>query len=155
MDTINLQRQQIVRNAVLQRPDAIVATSLYLWQRLSQELILIIGEGGFQSMYFRSLHLAAVRFPWLPLPPAGPLMRKSAAPVALSVPSSAGSAALSRFAVLVASLEAQALEQAAEASIALLCTFIDILAMLIGEHLTTSILHAAWGNAALAEKESQ
>ncbi len=55
----------------------------------------------------------------------------------------------SRFAALKSSLESQDLAQANEASIALLITFIDILATLIGELLTTNILQSAWGDDAV------
>lgn len=141
MDTTQLQRQQIIRQAVLKQPDAIVATSLQLWQNLSQEIISIVGEGGFQSMYVRSLHLAVVRFPWLPLPAASGSISGSGIV--------SGASGTARFAALAESLTAQSPQDAAEGSIALLCTFIDTLALLIGEHLMSRILRSAWGDAAL------
>jgi hypothetical protein len=63
----------------------------------------------------------------------------------------------SRFPDLKISLEGRDFAEAGEASIALLIAFIDILALLIGELLTTSILRAAWGDDALdiAGKEFQ
>lgn len=45
------------------------------------------------------------------------------------------------------SLEGQAPAQASEANSLLMITFTDILASLIGEQLTTSILRLAWGAA--------
>lgn len=103
-------------------------------------------------MYVRSLHLAADRFTFLPRPP---LATSSIVPP-------------DRFGSLINSLQAcssapdagpanqLANDLANEASIALFCIFIDTLALLIGEHLTSSILRSAWGNAALdlAEKET-
>ncbi len=136
MEIKPLQRHQIIRDLVLKQPDAIVATSEQLWQRLAQELISIIGEGGFQSMYARSLHMLVARFAWLPLH-------------AIPFNQTDGGVPVSRFAPLAQCLSEQSPHDAAEGSIALLCTFIDTLALLIGEHLTTRILRSAWGDAAL------
>lgn len=120
----------MIRRAVLQRPDAVLDVTIELWERLAAGLISIIGEGGFDSLYARSIHLAGASFPWLvPGPP------------------SAQSGA--RFAQLKFCLESQDGREAGEASIALLITFIDILALLIGEPLTTSILRSVWGDGAL------
>lgn len=130
MATINAQRHKMIRRAVLQRPDAIVDVTISLWERLASELISIIGEGGFQSLYSRSVHLTRAAFPWIAL-------------------DHSGTDADSRFADLSMSLEGRDFTEASEASMALLITFIDILALLIGEHLTTSILRSAWGDEAL------
>lgn len=120
----------------MQRPEAGLDVVIHLWERLASELISIIGEGGFQSLYSRSVHLTNVTFPWL----------------MLSHPSQQAD---SRFAGLKISLEGRDFTEASEASIALLTTFIDILALLIGEPLTTSILRSAWGDGAfdIAGKE--
>lgn len=138
MATIDAQRHQIIRMAVLQRPEAMLDVTIGLWGRLAADLISIIGEGGFQSLYARSVHLTSVSFPWL----------------ALNHPSQPTD---SRFAGLRTSLEGRDFTEASEASIALLTTFIDILTLLIGELLTTSILRSAWGDAAFdtAAKELQ
>ena len=101
-----------------------------LWEKLAFELISIIGEGGFQSLYSRSIHLAGTTFPW----------------ITLSHPEQPAD---SRFADLKINLEGRDLTQASEASITLLITFIDILILLIGDLLTTTILRSAWGDDAL------
>ncbi|MDB5762081.1 MAG: hypothetical protein JWQ21_1076 [Herminiimonas sp.] len=126
----------MIRRAVTRRPEAILDVTVNLWERLASELISIIGEGGFQSLYSRSMHLTSATFPWLVL--SHPWQRAD-----------------SRFADLKISLEGRDFPEASEASITLLITFIDILALLIGEHLTTSMLRLAWGDDALdiAEKE--
>lgn len=107
-----------------------------LWEQLAAKLISIIGNGGFQSLYARSIYLTNTRFPWL-------------------ARSESSSDADSRFASLKASLDGRELAEASEASIALLITCIDILTLLIGDPLTTSILRSAWGDDALdiAEKD--
>jgi hypothetical protein len=114
----------------MQRPDAVADVSMHLWGKLADELISIIGEGGFQSLYKRSLHLTSATFPWMEINP--PLLQNG-----------------SRFAGLQNCLEGQDSAEAGEASTALLITFIDILALLIGELLTSSILRMAWGDDAL------
>ena len=127
MATINTQRHQMIRQAVLQRPGAVVDVTIELWERLALQLIAIIGEGGFQSLYARSLRLNSVAFPWMVL--SHPWQRTD-----------------SRFPDLRISFEGRDSTEISEASIALLITFIDILAILIGELLTTSILRSAWGD---------
>lgn len=114
----------------MQRPEAIVDVSIHLWGRLAHELVSIIGEGGFQSLYKRSLHLTVATFPWM-------------ASCSSSIPNGSG------FTELKECLAAQDSNNAGEASTALLITFIDILALLIGELLTSSILRLAWGDDAL------
>lgn len=114
----------------MQRPEAIVDVSILLWEKLARELVSIIGEGGFQSLYKRSLHLTTPAFPWM-------------TSCSSLVPNGSGLEELRNC------LAAQNSTTAGEASTALLITFIDILALLIGEHLTSSILRMAWGDDAL------
>lgn len=123
-------RHQMIRRAVTQQPDTLASVTGALWTRLAAELVSIIGKGGFDSLYSRSIHLAGMDFPWL-------------ASCHLS------QQADSRFANLQTGLEGRDFAEASEASIALLTTFIDILATLIGESLTNGILRSAWGDDAL------
>jgi hypothetical protein len=129
MTSIGPQWHQIIKNANTQRPEALVAVAIDVWQKLALQLISIIGEGGFQSLYARSLHLTSAAFPWIAESPAAPTD--------------------SRFVNLKINLEGRDPVEAGEANIALLITFIDILALLIGEHLTLSILRSTWGDEAL------
>ncbi|WP_304778577.1 hypothetical protein [Herminiimonas sp.] len=130
MTTIGPQRDQMIRNAVMRRPEAIADVSVDLWEKLACGLISIIGEGGFQSLYKRSLHLTSATFPWMESHPS-------------SLQKDTG------FADLKICLAEQDPTVAGEASTALLITFIDILALLIGELLMSSILRLAWGDDAL------
>lgn len=114
----------------MQRPDAIVDVSIRLWEKMAGELVSIIGEAGFHSLYKRSLHLTAATFPWLE-------------------PCFSSSSYRSSIEELNKCLAAQDSTNAGEANTALLITFIDILALLIGELLTSSILRSAWGDDAL------
>ena len=130
MATHDDQRHRMIKRAVMQRPEAIVDVTIHLWQRLASELISIIGEGGFQSLYSRGVHLTRVTFPWI-------------------VPSHSSQPTDSAFAGLKICLAGRDFKEASEASAALLNTFIDILIALIGELLTTSILRSAWGDDAV------
>src|SRR5690606_35621159 len=100
MATEHSPRNQVIRKAVMQRPEAMLDVTINLWQSLAFELIAIIGEGGFQSLYARSIHLSNATFPWLTC--AHPAQGTD-----------------SRFAGLKKNLEAQDLAQAGEASITL------------------------------------
>lgn len=75
----------------------------------------------------RSLSLTQSSFPWL----AGDLLPPHAD---------------DRFAELKKCLESHEPAQASEANRLLIATFTDILALLIGEELTITIMHSAWGN---------
>ncbi|NRR29283.1 hypothetical protein HSX11_03700 [Oxalobacteraceae bacterium] len=115
-------RHQMIERTVMLRPDHVVDATIGRWEQLAAELSGIVGQGGFQTLYSRSVHLAALRYPWL-LPPDQ-----------------------QGFAHLRSSLEEALPALAIEASIALLHIFTDTLALLIGEVLTTSILRSAWGD---------
>jgi hypothetical protein len=137
MATANEQRYQMIKRAVMQKPEAFIDVTFHLWERLALELSAIIGEGGFQSLYDRSLHVNSALFPWITeTHPQQPTY--------------------SRFTDLIINLETRDMKEASEASIALLATFIDILTALIGELLTIGLLQSAWGDDVLdiAFKES-
>ena len=112
-----------------QRPEDVAGLAVQLWGSLALELIPIVGEAGFTILYARSLHITQRIYPWI-------------------AAASAPQATDSQFASLKTQLEARPFTEAGEGFEALLVTFIDILALLIGEPLTTSILHAAWGDSA-------
>ena len=112
-----------------QPTEKVVDAALYLWEQMATEIISIVGEGGFHSLYVRSLFLTQPTFPWLSA------STRSATPD-------------QRFAELKACFEGQSPALVSAANNRLLITFTDILAALIGEELTTSILHLAWGDGA-------
>lgn len=124
-----LLRQQLIARLVAQQPEHIADDAMGHWQKLADEIISIVGEAGFNSLYERSLHLAQSAFPWLP-----PCPSPSPTP--------------HRFAELGARLADQTTDHARAANSLLLTTFTDILASLIGEQLTASILRSAWGDPA-------
>lgn len=107
-----------------QEKDAVFAT-INLWERLAAQIISIVGESGFYSLYTRSLLIAQTHVPWLET--AALLLQPDA-----------------RFAELKRSFEKQPLAQVITANNLLMITFTDILASIIGEQLTVGILRAAW-----------
>jgi len=128
METPDQLRHQIIESLMARHPEGADA-AIVLWEKLATEVISIVGEGGFDSLYARSVFLSQSRFPWLAAGSSSPQ-------------------AAHRFAPLKTSLAAQTPVQASEANRLLLTTFTDIVASLIGETLTTGILRSAWGNVA-------
>ena len=116
----------MIERAVHRLPQAHAEVSVMLWEGLAAELMVIIGESGFASLYSRSLYKAGVQFAWLVPHP----------------PKAAGDA----FELLASSLRMRAPAEAQAANGALLNIFIDTLIKLIGELLTNSILRTAWGD---------
>ena len=125
MQMPDFPRRQLIEAALRQQPGAVVPTTIRLWQQLAPELISIIGEGGFSPLYSRSVRLAGVQHPWLP---------KIGMTSAVDL----------EFRELQASLQAQDADQAGQGSMALFNIFLDLLGSLIGETLTTHLLHSAW-----------
>ncbi len=125
METNDLLRHQIIKNLMAQSTEKVADAAIRIWEQMTTQIISIVGEDGFNSLYARSIFLSQSRFPWLAASPLAPQNDQ-------------------RFAGLKTSLEGQAPAQASEANSLLLITFTDILASLIGEQLTTRILRLAW-----------
>lgn len=136
MENSELLRKALINSLMAQHPEPVADGAIDLWERLAAHIISIIGEAGFNSLYARSAFLTNSTFPWLV---AGTLSQQTK----------------HRFEQLEASLKRQTAAQANEANTLLLVNFVNILATLIGEPLTTSILRAAWNNdvADSADKE--
>lgn len=103
----------------------VVDAAIGYWSRMATQIISIIGDGGFDSLYARSVFLSQSAYPWL-------------------AASSGAAQTANRFADLKNSLEAQTPALAGEANSLLLITFTDILVSLIGGPLTGRILESAW-----------
>ena len=127
METSVALRHKIIENLMAPHTEKVADTAIILWAQLATQIISIIGEGGFNSLYARSVFLAQPTFPWLAVntPPFPPIDH--------------------RFAILERSFEGRTPEQVSAANNLLLITFTDILDTLIGEQLTTRILNSAWG----------
>lgn len=126
METTEPTRGQLIEAALTTtHPQTVADTTLHLWEQLAPQLISIIGEGGFKPLYTRSLRLAAKHHPWI-----APDLKKSTIQGC--------------FTDLQACLQRQDETQAQLGSLALFVIFLDVLASLIGEELTTYLLHSAW-----------
>ncbi len=127
MKSNNLLLRQVIQKNVLQHAEKGAGDGIILWELMAKKIISIVGEGGFNSLYDRSVFLAQTTFPWFVV----------------------GSLSLQnehRFAELKMRLEGQTPAQASAANDLLLITFTDLLASLIGEQLTVDILRSAWGD---------
>ena len=117
----DLLRHQIIENLTAPHTEKTADTAVGLWEQMARQIVSIVGEGGFNSLYARSLFLTQASHPRLA---AGALSPQ----------------AEHRFAPLKTCLETQTPALAREANRLLLITFTDVLATLIGEQLTTTIL---------------
>jgi hypothetical protein len=95
------------------------------WRRVDLQLAPVIGARGLTVLFSRALHQTSAVFPWL----AGGVDREGSADPLHCV---------------MASLAGQPAAAAAEASYALLLTFAELLAALIGEPLTERLLAPVW-----------
>jgi len=102
-----------------------------LWTDIEAALQPIVGRRGVAALFKRTLHVTAVRHPWL----------------ATLAPGSDDSVDPAHLAALFA---AQAPPQAAEAGSAVFENFRDLLATLIGAPLSERLLQAAWSNSSSA-----
>jgi hypothetical protein len=104
---------------------AIAAAARRLCERFAERLTPLIGNAGVAAICARSLHLSQRNVPGL-------------APLRASAPGDAP------FALLQLSLEQQEPAAATDAAVALLATVSELLALFIGESLTTRLLREAW-----------
>jgi hypothetical protein len=107
------------------KDDDIVQRSLWLWQRIARELVPLIGETGFQSLYGRAVHMA--------LPHCGNFSLSKQNDSTASV-----------FLRLKHDLVALEHEIALQCSTILLTKFTDLVASMIGDVLMNQILRSAW-----------
>ena len=109
-------------------------TSLALWNTMATALGKVIGDDGFELLFFRSLYQFHTFYPWM------------------AACKHDGMRSVDH---LTACLATQPLADAEEASIALLLDFTVTLNILIGELVTNRILHTAWGSYATNDAQEQ
>ena len=129
MQNTDILRHLLIKRVTTQRLENGPDAGADLWRQMAAQLILIIGSGGFDSLYARSVYLGRATYPWLG---AG----------------SGLSETNHRFSDLETSFQTQSPTLARDANCLLLITFTDILASMIGEHLTIRILDSAWATGA-------
>ncbi len=118
-------RRQIIDKFTAAPTENAADAAIDLWKKMATQIVSISGEGGFNSLYARSISLTQSRLPSL-----------------RANPPSAQTA--ERFAELKQCFSGQTSAQICAANNLLLTAFTDILAALIGEMLTTRILRSAW-----------
>jgi hypothetical protein len=101
--------------------DAIVAT----WGAVNDALSPIIGRGGVAALYNRSLHLTGLRYPWLAHLGRGAQM-------------------VMDLVALKSALSRQTSANATAGGTAVLQTFYELLARLVGPSLTDRLLRSTW-----------
>lgn len=106
---------------------AVAEATFIIWHEVAARIIPVIGVGGADILFNRSLHLTCTAFPWLTI-----------------VGDHRDSAAL--LANIKARLAGSETETATEASYALLVTFVELLSTLIGESLTGRLLSPVWAD---------
>lgn len=128
--------RELIGKALSASPDACAGVSVALLQSLAKSLSHIIGDEGFNSLLFRTAHRVGNDYPWFQFDPR-PL------PADLE------------FVAVRRCFEGQEPGQARAASMLFFSTFIDVLASLIGAHLTTLILKSALGGASAATSSKE
>jgi len=127
METTDQLRHQLIERLMARHTEKVAYAAIGLWEPLATQVVSLVGEEGFNSLYARSAFVAQSKFPWLAAHSLSPQTDL-------------------RFVELKTSLEGQIAAQARAANNLLLTTFTDILAALIGEQLTAGILRSAWGD---------
>ena len=64
METSDLLRHQKIRELMAQRTEKVADAAIDLWEPVATEIISVIGEGGFNTLYARSVFLTQSTFPW-------------------------------------------------------------------------------------------
>lgn len=129
-----------IRATLVQRagdsPDAsaIAKATVSTWQQMAVRLAPVIGWRGVDVLFSRALYLTGSRYPWL----------------AVAAEDGNGVAQAASFRTR---LETQKADVAAAASCALLVTFTELLATLIGDALTERLLRPVWAPPPSASEE--
>ncbi len=128
-----MQRKQYIKSQLVQHSANVANVAdaaVDLWEKMATQITYLLGDDGFELLYTRSVFLTQRAYPWL---------THGHAHGTHTLQTKHG------FEELKASLQGQTPEQAIAAGSLLLITLTDILAVLIGEELTTHILRTAWG----------
>lgn len=128
MDSNDDKRQKLIAIAIAAGEAAVDnagEAGIYPWTQLFTHLGPLIGDSGLAALYRRTARLVMAQYDWLG-------------------PSQASSSADELLAALQGQLASVELALARETNAALLTTFTKLLSGLIGEALTSRLLHSAW-----------
>jgi hypothetical protein len=132
MATDDESPHELIAGVLSGNPETAADVSIELLQILANSLSNIIGEDGFEALLFRTARRVGNKYPWLQFDPRA----RPADP---------------EFELLRVCFEGQEPADIQAASILLFTTFVDILALLVGAHLTKLILKSALGRARAAK----
>jgi diguanylate cyclase (GGDEF)-like protein len=130
MDAIDALRQSIRTQLDPARRNGIAEQAIRLAEAAARELVPFVGNAGFCIIFSRSVHQARSRYPWLQQ---------------RSPPVSPGDL----IAALRDSVDGRAPIEIAFAGRHVFLGMIDSLAVLLGEQMTSTLLHAAWNEGAI------
>ena len=138
MATDDESPRELIESVLSGSPETALDESIQLLQILANSLSNIIGEDGFEALLFRTARRVGFDYPWLQFDPRA----RPADP---------------EFELLRICFEGRYPAEIRAASILLFTTFVDILALLVGAHMTKLILKSALGSARAAKisKEQQ
>lgn len=128
--------RELIGTTLAASPDASAEVSIALLRSLDKSLNNIIGAEGFNSLLFRTAYQVGHTYPWFRFDPR-------------TLPADPDFVALGRC------FDGQDPEQAQAASMHFFNIFIDVLASLIGAHLTTLFLNSAISGASAAASKQQ
>ncbi len=69
MESSKSLRYELIKNYVAQSTEKDADGLIFLWQRMAVEIVALVGEGGFNSLYERCIGLTQISFPWLEIDP--------------------------------------------------------------------------------------
>ncbi|BBP05255.1 hypothetical protein TPL01_23940 [Sulfuriferula plumbiphila] len=61
METRDLLRHQIIKSRMAQHTEKVADAAINLWEQMAIQIISIVGEGGFNSLYARSVFTYPVK----------------------------------------------------------------------------------------------
>ena len=126
----------IIERVLSGPPENCTDVCIELLQVLANALSNVIGEDGFESLLFRAARRVGNDYPWLQFDPRA----RPADP---------------EFELLRLCFQGQSAADIQAASILLFTTFVDILALLVGAHMTKLILESALGRARAAKTSKE
>jgi hypothetical protein len=125
MDASDADWSQLIDHVMASRQHDGAGAAITLWKSLADQLLPLIGDGGFSALYTRSIYLTQLAFNWFT-----PGSESDSIDILLSD--------------LTIFLELRSHAEVSQASHMLLLKFITSLASLIGTSLTLLILRSAW-----------
>lgn len=134
MENCTATRHKIIRQLSMANTSQDGEAALVLWHKVAYEVRALIGEAGLAALFARAVFLTHCDLPnW----------------------ENTQHITSEQFIALKQCLQNQSPQQAADTNQLLMMTFTDVLAKLIGEAITLSLLRSAWREAMLIQAEKE